>query len=306
MIFPIFSEPFHRPFDGASFNISSSTARRYALRVNPPELQFLLVKLIAGIMWEVKGTADIEINDSIKDVHVTAIFELQSILLCVMMPESGGILGQSSGGITLNADHRNGGSVTSVADQDLGVVLAVGFVQTIGGHFCPAKEKSQGNLIIGPRIFQINFRKFISQLILVIGWGIFRETTLRLMSELTDDKSTLVQVMAWCHQVITWTNVDPDLGRHMSSLGRTELTRWDWVTHICISKLTIIGSNRSLSPGRHRAIIWTNDGMLLIGPQGTNFREISIEIHTFSFKKIHLKMSSGKCRPHWLDPNALT
>ena len=147
MIFPIFSEPFYRPFDGPSFNISSSTARRYALRVNPPELQFLLVKLIAGIMWEVKGTADIKINDSIKDVHVTAIFELQSILLCVMMPDGSGILGQSSGGITLNADHRNGGSVTSVVDQDLGVVLAVGLVQTIGGHFCPAKEKSQGNLL---------------------------------------------------------------------------------------------------------------------------------------------------------------
>ena len=31
--------------------------------------------------------------------------------------------------------------------------------------------------------------------------------------ELTDDTSTLVQVMAWCHQAqtLTWTNVDPDL-----------------------------------------------------------------------------------------------
>ena len=64
--------------------------------------------------------------------------------------------------------------------------------------------------------------------------------------------------------------------------------------HICVSKLTIIGSENGLSPGRHQAIIGTNVGILLIGPLGTNFNEISIEIHEFSFKKIHFKMSSGK------------
>ena len=41
--------------------------------------------------------------------------------------------------------------------------------------------------------------------------------------DLTDDKSTLVQVMAW-QQAITWANVDPDLCRHMASLGPNELT----------------------------------------------------------------------------------
>ena len=46
--------------------------------------------------------------------------------------------------------------------------------------------------------------------------------------DLTDGKSTLVQVMAWCHQqqAITWANVDPDLCRHMVSLGPNELTHW--------------------------------------------------------------------------------
>ena len=58
-----------------------------------------------------------------------------------------------------------------------------------------------------------------------------------------------------------------------------------------------IGSDNSLSPGRRQAIIWTNAGILLIGPWGTNFSEILIDIHTFSFKKIHLKMSSAKWRP---------
>ena len=34
-----------------------------------------------------------------------------------------------------------------------------------------------------------------------------------------------------------------------------------------------------------QAIIWTNGRMLLIGPLGTNFSEILIEIDTFSFEK---------------------
>ena len=43
------------------------------------------------------------------------------------------------------------------------------------------------------------------------------------------------------------------------------------VTHICVSKLTIIGSDNGLSPGRRQAIIWTNAGILLIGALATNF-----------------------------------
>ena len=82
-------------------------------------------------------------------------------------------------------------------------------------------------------------------------------------------------------------------------------THWGRVTHICVGKLTIIGSDDGLSPGRRQAIIWTNAGILLIGPLGTNFNETLIEIHTFSFKKIHLKMSSGKWRPFCLGLNVL-
>ena len=83
------------------------------------------------------------------------------------------------------------------------------------------------------------------------------------------------------------------------------LTHWGRVTHICVGKLTIIGSDNGLSPGRRQAIIWTNVGILLIGPLGTNFSEMLIKIYTFSFKKMHLKMSSGKRRPFCLDLNVL-
>ena len=69
------------------------------------------------------------------------------------------------------------------------------------------------------------------------------------------------------------------------------LTHWGRVTHICIGKLITIGSDNGLSPGQRQAIIWTITGILLIGPLGTNRSEIWIGIQTFSFKKMHLKMS---------------
>ena len=84
------------------------------------------------------------------------------------------------------------------------------------------------------------------------------------------------------------------------------LTHWGRVTHIFVSKLSIIGSDNGLSPGRRQAIIRINAGILLIRPLGTNFNEILIEIRTFSFKKMHLKMSSGKWRPSCLCINVLT
>ena len=83
------------------------------------------------------------------------------------------------------------------------------------------------------------------------------------------------------------------------------LTHWGRMTHICVGNLTIIGPDNGLSPGRRQAIIWTNAGILLIGPWGTNFNEILIGIHTFSFKKIYLKMSSAKWRPFCLGLNVL-
>ena len=86
------------------------------------------------------------------------------------------------------------------------------------------------------------------------------------------------------------------------------LTHWGRVTDICVGNLTIFGSDNGLSPGRCQAIFWTNAGLLIIGPLGlgTNFSEILIEIRAFSFKKMHLNMSSGKWRPFCLDLNELS
>ena len=81
------------------------------------------------------------------------------------------------------------------------------------------------------------------------------------------------------------------------------LTHWGRVTHKCDGNLTIIGADNGLLPSRRQAIIWTNSGILSIGPLGSNFNEISIEILTFSSKKMRLKVSSAKWRPFCIDLN---
>ena len=84
------------------------------------------------------------------------------------------------------------------------------------------------------------------------------------------------------------------------------LNHWGRVTHICIGKPTIIGSDNGLSPERRQAIIWTNAGILLIVPLWTNLSENLIEILTFSFTKMRLKVSSAKWRPFCFGLNVLT
>ena len=72
------------------------------------------------------------------------------------------------------------------------------------------------------------------------------------------------------------------------------LTHWGQVTFLCIGNLATIGLHNGLLPGWRQAIFWTSAAILLIGPLGTNFSEILIEIITFSVKKMFLKVSSAK------------
>ena len=76
------------------------------------------------------------------------------------------------------------------------------------------------------------------------------------------------------------------------------LNHWGQVTHICISKLTIIGAHQTASH-------YLNQCWNIIGPVGTNFSRILIEIDKFSFKKMHLKMC-GRWRPSCLSLSVLT
>ena len=78
-------------------------------------------------------------------------------------------------------------------------------------------------------------------------------------------------------QIIRWVNLC--------------LTHWGRVTHICVSKLTIIGSDNSLSLGRRQAIIWTSAG-ICYWTLGNKFQWTLNKIYTFSLKK-----AIWKCRP---------
>ena len=114
--------------------------------------------------------------------------------------------------------------------------------------------------------------------------------------DLIDDKSTLVQVMAWCRQATNhylsqcWT-------RSLSPYG---VTRPQWVNSLgpsdayCVGKLNSIGSDHGLLPVQHQAIIWTNAGIFLIGSLGTNFSEILIKIKHFHWKKYFETVISKK------------
>ena len=86
----------------------------------------------------------------------------------------------------------------------------------------------------------------------------------------------------------------------------TPLTHWSRVTHICVSDLIITGSDNGLSPGRFQDSVLTNAGILLNCTLQTNVMEILSKIHSFSFKKIHFKMSSAKWQWFCVAFNVLT
>ena len=131
--------------------------------------------------------------------------------------------------------------------------------------------------------------------------------------------STRYRSDALCHQALShyqnqcWLLISEggwELGAFLrwwpvSTMWAGPLTHWGQVTHICLLDLTNIGSDNGLSPARCQTIIWTNAGILLIEPSGTNFSEILIGIQIFSFKKMCLKMLSAKWRPFCLSLNVL-
>ena len=66
-----------------------------------------------------------------------------------------------------------------------------------------------------------------------------------------------------------------------------------WCIYASVNCVTI-GSVNGLSPIRRQALTWTNARLLSIRPLETNFSDTLIKIQNFSFKKMHLKLSSAK------------
>ena len=98
---------------------------------------------------------------------------------------------------------------------------------------------------LAPGMFEWKFRHVIFKLMLVIdGWGIPCETALIWMSlNFTDDQSTLVQVMAWCHQA-TSHYLSQCWPRSLSPYG---VTRPQWVNAVKLSNET-----REVLPNEHK------------------------------------------------------
>ena len=46
-----------------------------------------------------------------------------------------------------------------------------------------------------------------------------------------------------------------NLNYHRIAMAKLALTYWAWMTHICVRKLTIIGTDNGLAPGRGQAAI---------------------------------------------------
>ena len=148
---------------------------------------------------------------------------------------------------------------------------------------------------------QMVLKKGISGCVISLISVLFFDYQYRLVLKLSTSsvkgfKNINDEFVIWYGNAFRITGSFPTTSLHKGSVIR-RLTHWGWATHICVGKLTTIGSDNGLAPGRRQAIIWTNAGILLIGPLGTNFSEILIGIQTFSFKKMHLKMSSAKWRP---------
>ena len=88
---------------------------------------------------------------------------------------------------------------------------------------------------------------------------------------------------------------------HSSAAIWCQITHWGRVTHICVSKINIIGSDNGLSPGRRQAIIWTNAGIVNWTPrnkfQWKVNRNSNIFIEENTFENVVCEMLSILSRP---------
>ena len=131
---------------------------------------------------------------------------------------------------------------------------------------------------LAPGKFEWNFRQVIfKQILVIVGWGISSETALIWMSlDFTDDQSTLVQVMAWCHQATSHY-----LSQYWpKSLLPYGVTRPQWVNSLAPSGTKELGQHWFrwwLVAWWHQAIIWTNVDISSVKFWGIHFKTISLQ-----------------------------
>ena len=106
----------------------------------------------------------------------------------------------------------------------------------------------------------------------------------RMFNETAVEGSTWMSNYIWlfCVNFITYLSSNPDAG--------SIKTYWGRLVNICVSDLTIIGSDNGLSPGRRHVINRANTIILLIEPFGIHFSDI--KIHENAFENVICKMAS--------------
>ena len=100
-------------------------------------------------------------------------------------------------------------------------------------------------------------------------------------------KHTSQKITHWSCCSLALSDMMDDVGlmtRH--ALVDSWLTHWGRVTYIYVRKLTVIGSDNGLSPGRHQAIIWINAEMCW-----KNYRNSHIFIEENTSKNVVCEMS---------------
>ena len=136
---------------------------------------------------------------------------------------------------------------------------------------------------------------------------------------LTDDKSTLVQVMAWCHQAAShylnqcWPRSQTPYGA-----TRPQWVNWlafpeywqdlAWLT--CCGQVTPHGNSDMgqhwLLCWQHQAIIWTYVELSLVQPCTIHLWAVSWEVLRTSICKMSLKITFLEFLPHFSKANELT
>ena len=161
--------------------------------------------------------------------------------------------------------------------------------------FCPVCSLTRTCInSLAPEKLLCHFKTAIFNLVLLIGFFTSsKDNALRWMPrDLTDDKSTLVQVMAWCRQATShylsqcwpssmspygitrpqWVNSSPpgQNGRHFAgNIFRCIFVNEKFCILIQISlkfvpkwQYVSIGLGNGLAPNRRQAITWTNDDLV--------------------------------------------
>ena len=94
-----------------------------------------------------------------------------------------------------------------------------------------------------------------------------------MLQNIFDDKSTLVQVMAWCHQATSHylSHIEPDQCHHITSLGVNGLISCFWVFQLQSHFLTVAKAVKSkvaddeANPRLIRPLTWVFFGWLAEG-----------------------------------------